>query len=271
MQRQILISVMIFFAYALNLPLNTQRPHHRSQRSGKLGLDFGSWQSPDISRSHLYRGTFPWTPPTAIYRAYTVLWYSAKSTQLFLFITPTCPGWRVLCIWRPYIPHVSVCYSIHQRCYQFTGDNILFACFIFGTNIGVTINRNHIEYGQLQLHLHFLLNLMTLVPYSKCSSCEGDFDLWSIFLVCKIPAYRVFVMFCLVGPCSLCPLLGRCVMFFKVSEILNMPSKITLAIVFFLSKTNKQTDETDILMHCNFWQMPGHLQSKCYDIDQCTL
>ena len=23
--------------------------------------DFGSWQSPDISRSHLYRGTFPWT------------------------------------------------------------------------------------------------------------------------------------------------------------------------------------------------------------------
>ena len=72
MQRQILINVMIFFAYALNLPLNTQRPHHRSQRAGKLGLDFGSWQSPDISRSHLYRGTFPWTPPTAIYRAYTV-------------------------------------------------------------------------------------------------------------------------------------------------------------------------------------------------------
>ena len=74
MQRQILINVMIFFAYALNLPLNTQRPHHRSQRAGKLGLDFGSWQSPDISRSHLYRGTFPWTPPTAIYRAYTVSW-----------------------------------------------------------------------------------------------------------------------------------------------------------------------------------------------------
>ena len=38
MQHQILIIVMIFFAYALNLPLNTQRPHHRSQRTGKLGL-----------------------------------------------------------------------------------------------------------------------------------------------------------------------------------------------------------------------------------------
>ena len=32
MQRQILINVMIFIAYALNLPLNTQRPHHRSHR-----------------------------------------------------------------------------------------------------------------------------------------------------------------------------------------------------------------------------------------------
>ena len=34
------------------------------------GVDFR--QPPDISRSHLYRGTFPWTPTTAIYRAYTV-------------------------------------------------------------------------------------------------------------------------------------------------------------------------------------------------------
>ena len=34
--------------------------------------DLGSWQSPDISRSHLYRGTIAWTPPTTIYRAYTV-------------------------------------------------------------------------------------------------------------------------------------------------------------------------------------------------------
>ena len=89
MQRQILINVMVFFAYTLNLPLNTQRPHHRSQRAGKLGLDFGSWQSPDISRSHLYRGTFPWTPPTAIYRAYTVL------VRWCLYIE-LAPRWHVL-------------------------------------------------------------------------------------------------------------------------------------------------------------------------------
>ena len=40
MQRQILINVMIFFAYALNLPLNTQRPHHRSQRCWKTWPGF---------------------------------------------------------------------------------------------------------------------------------------------------------------------------------------------------------------------------------------
>ena len=34
--------------------------------------DLGSWQTPDISRSHLYRGTIAWTPPTTIYREYTV-------------------------------------------------------------------------------------------------------------------------------------------------------------------------------------------------------
>ena len=34
--------------------------------------DVDFFQLPDISRSHLYRGTFPWTPTTAIYRAYTV-------------------------------------------------------------------------------------------------------------------------------------------------------------------------------------------------------
>ena len=39
----------------------------------RMESDFGSWQSPDISRSHLYRGTIAWTPPTAIYREYTVL------------------------------------------------------------------------------------------------------------------------------------------------------------------------------------------------------
>ena len=38
----------------------------------KMEPDFCSWQPPDISHSHLYRGTIAWTPPTAIYREYTV-------------------------------------------------------------------------------------------------------------------------------------------------------------------------------------------------------
>ena len=38
----------------------------------KMEPDCGSWQSPDISRSHLYCGTIAWTSPTTIYREYTV-------------------------------------------------------------------------------------------------------------------------------------------------------------------------------------------------------
>ena len=62
--------------------------------------DLGSWQSPDISRSHLYRGTIAWTPPTGIYRAYTVLlihiwgpfyWPSiCTSVHLWIWYCPLC-------------------------------------------------------------------------------------------------------------------------------------------------------------------------------------
>ena len=38
MQHQILINVIIFVAYVLNLPLNTQRSHSRSQGAGKWSL-----------------------------------------------------------------------------------------------------------------------------------------------------------------------------------------------------------------------------------------
>ena len=60
--------------------------------------DVDFWQPPDISRSHLYRGTFPWTPTTAIYRAYTVLkWVIGLSTKYLPGQKPTpsdcvCPG-----------------------------------------------------------------------------------------------------------------------------------------------------------------------------------
>ena len=38
MQHQILINIIIFVAYVLNLPLNTQRSHSCSQRAGKWSL-----------------------------------------------------------------------------------------------------------------------------------------------------------------------------------------------------------------------------------------
>ena len=45
----------------------------------KMEPDFDSWQTPDISRSHLYRGTNAWTPPTVLYREYTVFEMAALS------------------------------------------------------------------------------------------------------------------------------------------------------------------------------------------------
>ena len=38
LQCQLLISDMIFVAYELNLPLNMEKPHYRSQRAGEWGL-----------------------------------------------------------------------------------------------------------------------------------------------------------------------------------------------------------------------------------------
>ena len=38
MQHQISINVILFVAYVLNLTLNTQRSHSRSQRAGKWSL-----------------------------------------------------------------------------------------------------------------------------------------------------------------------------------------------------------------------------------------
>ena len=54
--------------------------------------DFGSWQSPNISRSHLYHVTIAWT--YAIYWEYTVLWsrllYKMDLFDLFWSSTEDC-------------------------------------------------------------------------------------------------------------------------------------------------------------------------------------
>ena len=61
MQSQIWINFNIFVAYVLNLLPNTQRPQLSLTTRWKMEPDSGSWQMPDISRSHLYRGTIAWT------------------------------------------------------------------------------------------------------------------------------------------------------------------------------------------------------------------
>ena len=65
----------------------------------KMEPDFGSWQTPDISRSHLYRGTIAWTPPTAIYRAYTVPWKDSlyiETAPKIQVMVPIMKLWRLL-------------------------------------------------------------------------------------------------------------------------------------------------------------------------------
>ena len=53
MQHQILINVIIFVAYVLNLPLNTQMSHSRSQRAGKWSLILAHHRRP-IYRAPTY-------------------------------------------------------------------------------------------------------------------------------------------------------------------------------------------------------------------------
>ena len=78
--------------------------------------DLGSWQSPDISRSHLYRGTIAWAPPTAIYRAYTVYgttWSYCETVILWNSHTVKQSRWRFCLI---QIKHYSTRGPFHFGC-----------------------------------------------------------------------------------------------------------------------------------------------------------
>ena len=53
LQRQLLISDMIFIAYELNLPLNMEKPHYCSQRAGEWSLIWAHDSRP-IYRALIY-------------------------------------------------------------------------------------------------------------------------------------------------------------------------------------------------------------------------
>ena len=90
MQDQILINVTLLIAYVLNLPLNTQRPHYHSICAGEWSLIWAH-DSRLINRAHLYRGTIAWTPPTVIYREYTVA--TKRNTLMASEQRQSCPTW----------------------------------------------------------------------------------------------------------------------------------------------------------------------------------
>ena len=71
MQRQILMNVIILLPTCWICCHTRNSPIIAWTTCWKKELDFGSWQSPDISCSHFYRGTITWTPTTVIFREYT--------------------------------------------------------------------------------------------------------------------------------------------------------------------------------------------------------
>ena len=87
MQHQILINIIIFVAYVLNLPLNTQRSHSRSQRAGKWSLILAHDRRP-IYRAPTYIAVPLLGPHQPRYIGLTL--YSQYSqnanTKVYLFI-----------------------------------------------------------------------------------------------------------------------------------------------------------------------------------------
>ena len=79
MQHQILINIIIFVAYVLNLPLNTQRSHSRSQRAGKWSLILAHDRRP-IYRAPTYIAVPLLGPHQPRYIGLTLYW--AKSFLL---------------------------------------------------------------------------------------------------------------------------------------------------------------------------------------------
>ena len=73
MQHQILINVIIFVAYVLNLPLNTQRSHSRSQRAGKWSLILAHDRRP-IYRAPIYIAVPLLGPHQPRYIGLTLYW-----------------------------------------------------------------------------------------------------------------------------------------------------------------------------------------------------
>ena len=81
-QHRILINVNIFIALCAEFATKHTKAPLSLTTHWKMEPNFRSWQTPDISRSHLYCSTIAWTPPTAIYREYTVL---SQVTELIWF------------------------------------------------------------------------------------------------------------------------------------------------------------------------------------------
>ena len=120
--------------------------------------DLGSWRSPDISRSHLHRGTIAWTPPTAIYRAYTVMGIPIEDGIFILKHPPD--NWSQYVVFKCYIPrHLCVDLLLMLLYWDVIWSfSSKLSCFIFLwftegmytilTHCGLVMSLDDIELGQ---------------------------------------------------------------------------------------------------------------------------
>ena len=102
MQHQILINVIIFVAYVLNLLLNTQRSHSRSQRAGKWSLILAHYRRP-IYRAPTYIAV-PLLGPhqpryigLTLYQSHTLFISNCPRTGMFCVV---CLNQEPQLIWR---------------------------------------------------------------------------------------------------------------------------------------------------------------------------
>ena len=163
MQRQILINVIVFAAYVLNLPLNTQRPHHCSQRAGKWSFILAHDSRP-IYRAPTYIAV-PLLGPQQLRYIRSTLYIFTK--YLFYYNST----WSTNFLWPSATPYGIVNWS--------TSVQVTVCCFC-AANSG--IEQSWLQQSIRTTSVKFLLKLIKNWYIDQSSY-------WNVFYMLKYPVY----------------------------------------------------------------------------------
>ena len=125
MQHQILINVIIFVAYVLNLLLNTQRSHSRSQRAGKWSLILAHYRRP-IYRAPTYIAVPLLGPHQPRYIGLTLYFVSCRAWH-----------WRSISTYQiqPDLAFVQPEFTCRQSIFKYQcTKKLVFCCYNHGSN-----------------------------------------------------------------------------------------------------------------------------------------